>query len=332
MGSTTERQYGLIGTGCAEFRTKMAPLEDLAAFAAVVQHRGFRGAAAAHGTSASRLSEAVRRLEERLGARLLHRTTRSVVPTETGAQLYERVSPALQDVGHALEAVHETKDKPAGRLRLNVPISAARLVLPGIVPTFLQAYPEIELEVVADDRFVNVLKEGFDAGIRYGERLEQDMVAIPIGPRTQRFAVGAAKSYLTKQGRPRHPRDLLAHTCFRGKFSDGVPLSWDFACEGESIKLEVTGPLVVGLGSTVDLAVDAAISGVGVVYLFEDWLQPCFDRGELEPILEDWWPSFPGPLLYFAGRRQLPAPLRAFVDFVKSGSTPPAKAPPMGPV
>jgi DNA-binding transcriptional LysR family regulator len=301
----------------------MAPLEDLAAFAAVVQHRGFRGAAAAHGTSASRLSEAVRRLEERLGARLLHRTTRSVVPTEIGAQLYERVRPALQDVGHALDAVHETKDKPAGRLRLNVPISAARLVLPGIVPTFLQAHPDIELEVVADDNLVNVLKEGFDAGIRYGERLEQDMVAIPIGPRTQRFAVGAAKSYVSKHGRPKHPRDLLEHTCFRGKFPGGVPLSWDFERKGESIKLEVNGPLVVGLGSAVDLAVDAAVSGGGLVYLFEGWLQPYFDRGELEPILEDWWPSFPGAFLYFAGRRHLPAPMRAFVDFVKATSPAP---------
>jgi DNA-binding transcriptional LysR family regulator len=295
----------------------MAPLEDLAAFAAVVQHRGFRGAAAAHGTSASRLSEAVRRLEERLGVRLLHRTTRSVVPTEAGGRLFGKLGPALQDIDGALDAVLETRDKPAGRLRLNVPVSASRLVLPAIVAGFVQAYPDIELEVVAEDRLVDVLSEGFDAGIRYGERLEQDMVAVPIGPRTQRFAVGGAPAYLARHARPEHPRDLLSHACFRGKFASGVPLAWDFTRDGESISVDVKGPLVVGLGSAVDLAVDAAVGGAGLVYLFEEWLQPCFDRGELEPVLEAWWPSFPGPYLYFAGRRQLPGPLRAFVDFVK---------------
>lgn len=298
----------------------MAPLEDLAAFAVVVQHGGFRGAAAANGTSASRLSEAVRRLEERLGERLLHRTTRSCVPTEVGARLVERLGPALQDIDGALSALNETKGRPAGRLRLNVPVSAARLVLPSILPAFMEAYPEIELEVVAEDRLINVLSEGYDAGIRYGERLEQDMVAIPIGPRTQRFAVGAAKTYLAKHGRPRRPRDLLSHTCFRGKFAGGMPLAWDFERDGESISVDVKGPLVVGLGSAAELAVDAAVKGAGVVYLFEDWLQPCFDRGELEPVLKLWWPSFAGPYLYFAGRRQLPGPLRAFVDFLKEGT------------
>lgn len=296
----------------------MAPLEDLAAFAAVVQHGGFRGAARATGTSASRLSEAIRRLEERLGVRLLHRTTRSMTPTEVGARLLARLRPALDDLDAALELVNESKDKPAGRLRLNVPISASRLVLPRIVPAFLAAFPEVELEVVAEDNFVNVLAEGFDAGIRYGERLERDMVAIPIGPRTQRFAAAASKGYLERHGRPRHPRDLLRHACLRGKFSSGSAHAWEFVRGGESLKLDVRGPLVVGLGGTADLAVDVAIAGVGVVYLFEEWLQPHFARGELEPVLAPWWPSFTGPFLYYAGRRHLPPPLRAFVDFVKT--------------
>jgi DNA-binding transcriptional LysR family regulator len=296
----------------------MAPLEDLAAFAAVVRHGGFRGAARATGTSASRLSEAIRRLEERLGVRLLHRTTRSMSPTEVGARLLARLRPALDDLDQALDLVNESKDKPAGRLRLNVPISASRLVLPRIVPAFLAAYPDVELEVVAEDRFVDVLAEGFDAGIRYGERLEGDMVAIPIGPRIQRFAAAASKLYLERHGRPRHPRDLLRHACLRGKFSSGSSPAWEFVRAGESVKLDVRGPLIVGLGGTVDLAVDAAIAGGGVVYLFEEWLQPHFARGELEPVLASWWPSFAGPFLYYAGRRHLPAPLRAFVDFVKT--------------
>ncbi|MBE7941244.1 MULTISPECIES: LysR family transcriptional regulator [Ramlibacter] len=295
----------------------MAPLEDLAAFAAVARHGGFRGAARATGTSASRLSEALRRLEARLGVRLMHRTTRSIRPTEAGARLLARLRPALDDLDQALDAVNAARDKPAGRLRLNVPISAARLVLPRIVPPFLEAYPDIELEVVAEDRFVDVLAEGFDAGIRYGERLEGDMVAVPIGPRTQRFAAAASRAYLEQHGRPRHPRDLLRHACLRGRFSSGFAPPWEFVRAGESVKPEVRGPLVVGLGGAVDLAVDAAIAGTGIVYLFEDWLQPFFSRGELEPVLPAWWPSFSGPFLYYAGRRQLPAPLRAFVDFVK---------------
>jgi DNA-binding transcriptional LysR family regulator len=296
----------------------MAPLEDLAAFAAVVRHGGFRGAARATGTSASRLSEAIRRLEARLGVRLLHRTTRSVTPTDAGARLLARLRPALDDLDQALDVVNEWKDKPAGRLRLNVPISASRLVLSRIVPAFLAAYPDIALEVVAEDRFVDVLAEGFDAGIRYGERLEGDMVAIPIGPRIQRFAAAASKAYLERHGRPRHPRDLLRHACFRGTFASGSSPPWEFVRAGESVKMEVRGPLVVGLGGAVDLAVDAAIAGAGIVYLFEEWLQPHFTRGELEPVLTSWWPSFPGPFLYYAGRRHLPAPLRAFVDFVKT--------------
>jgi DNA-binding transcriptional LysR family regulator len=296
----------------------MAPLEDLAAFAAVVQHGGFRGAARATGTSASRLSEAVRRLEERLAVRLLHRTTRSMTPTEVGARLLARLRPALDDLDQALAVVNESKDKPTGRLRLNVPVSASRLVLPRIVPAFIAAYPDIELEVVAEDRFVDMLAEGFDAGIRYGERLEGDMVAIPIGPRIQRFAAAASKPYLEQQGRPRHPRDLLRHACLRGKFSSGFSPAWEFVRAGESVKVDVRGPLVVGLGGTVDLAVDTAIAGGGVIYLFEEWLQPHIGRGELEPVLASWWPSFPGPFLYYAGRRHLPAPLRAFVDFVKT--------------
>jgi DNA-binding transcriptional LysR family regulator len=251
---------------------------------------------------------------------LLHRTTRSCVPTEVGARLVQRLAPALQDIDGALGALGETRGRPVGRLRLNVPVSAARLVLPAILPAFMEAYPEIELEVVADDRLVNVLSEGYDAGIRYGERLEQDMVAMPVGPRTQRFAVGATKAYLARRGRPRHPRDLLSHTCFRGKFAGGMPLAWDFERDGESVSVDVKGPPVGGLGNAADLAVDAAVRGAGIVYLFEDWLRPCFDRGELEPVLKPWWPSFSGPYLYFAGRRQLPGPLRAFVDFLKAGT------------
>jgi DNA-binding transcriptional LysR family regulator len=294
----------------------MADLGDLNGFVAVARAKGFRDAARAGGASASALSEAVRRLETDLGVRLLNRTTRSVSPTEAGRRLLERLAPALAEVDAALDVVNGFRDRPAGTLRLNVPVVAARLVLPAIVPPFLAAYPEIQLEVIAEDGFVDVLAAGCDAGIRYDERLEQDMIAVPIGPRQQRFATAAAPAYLARRGRPEHPRDLLGHACLRGRFGSGAMLPWEFERDGEIVRVEPGGPLIVRVGQAVDLAVDAALAGVGVVHLFEDWLRPHLDRGALEPVLEPWWQAFPGPFLYYPGRRQLPAPLRAFVDFI----------------
>lgn len=295
-----------------------ADLGDLTAFVAVARAGGFRDAARAGGTSASSLSEAVRRLESKLGVRLLNRTTRSVAPTEAGARLLDRLGPALGEVEAALDVVNGFRDRPAGTLRLNVPVSAARLVLPRIVPPFLAAYPDIRLEVIAEDSFVDMLATGCDAGIRYDERLEQDMIAVPIGPREQRFATAASPAYLDRRGRPNHPRELLDHACLRGQFASGAMTTWEFERDGEFVKLDPTGPLLVRVGAATDLAVDAAIAGSGVIHLFEDWLRPYLDSGALEPVLESWWQRFSGPFLYYPGRRHLPAPLRAFIDFTSS--------------
>jgi DNA-binding transcriptional LysR family regulator len=293
-----------------------AELGDLTAFVAVARSGGFRDAARITGGSASSLSEAVRRLETRLGVRLLNRTTRSVAPTEAGARLLDRLGPALHEVEAALDVVNGFRDRPAGTLRLNVPVSAAKLVLPRIVPPFLAAYPDIILEVTAEDSFVDILAAGCDAGIRYDERLEQDMIAVPIGPRLQRFATAAAPAYLNARGRPDHPRDLLSHACLRGRFASGAMLVWEYERDGEVVKVEPTGPLIVSVGATTELLVDAAVAGSGIIELFEDWLRPHLDSGALEPVLEPWWPAFSGPFLYYPGRRYLPAPLRAFIDFV----------------
>jgi DNA-binding transcriptional LysR family regulator len=217
--------------------------------------------------------------------------------------------------------VNSFRNLPAGTLRLNVPVSAARLTLPAIVPAFLAAYPEIHLEVIADDSFVDVLAAGCDAGIRYDERLEKDMIAVPIGPRVQRFATAASPAYLDRYGRPQHPRDLLSHACLRGRFASGAMAPWEFEHQGEVVKVEPSGPLVVRVGAATDLVVDAALAGTGVIYLFEDWLRPHLNSGALEPILERWWQPFSGPFLYYPGRRLLPAPLRAFVDFIKSSAS-----------
>src|SRR5580692_5255217 len=301
-----------------------ANLGDLTAFVAVARAGGFRDAARASGSSASSLSEAVRRLETRLGVRLLNRTTRSVAPTEAGTRLLDRLGPALVEVEAALDVVNGFRDRPAGTLRLNVPVSAARLVLPRIVPPFLAAYPDILLDVIAEESFVDVLAAGCDAGIRYDERLEQDMIAVPIGPRTQRFATAASSAYLDRRGRPQHPRELLEHACLRARFASGAMAPWEFERNGEVVKVDPTGPLIVQVGAAVDLVVDAAIAGTGIVSLFEGWLRPHLDRGALEPVLEPWWQPFTGPFLYYPGRRLLPGPLRAFVDFIKSqAETPP---------
>ncbi|MGE8164500.1 LysR family transcriptional regulator [Paraburkholderia sp. NPDC080076] len=292
-------------------------LNDLAAFVSVTRAGGFRDAARISGVSASSLSIAVRRLEAKLGLRLLNRTTRSVAPTEAGLRLIEKLTPLFSEMEAALDVLNVFRDKPAGTLKLNVPSSAARIVLPSIIAAFLKTYPDIRVEVVVEDGFVDVLSIGCDAGIRYDERLEQDMIAIPIGPRVQRFATAAAPGYLDAYGRPDHPSELLSHACLRGQFAGGAMPIWYFERDGEVLQLNPSGPLLVRPGAAIDLAVSAAVAGVGVIHLFEDMLRPHLDSGALEPILEPWWQRFSGPFLYYPGHRHLPAPLRAFVDFLK---------------
>lgn len=289
-------------------------LADLDAFTAVARARSFRGAAALRGVSASSLSEALRRLESGLGVRLLNRTTRSVTPTEAGRRLLDRLVPALGEVAAALDQVNVFRDSPTGTLRLNVPTIVARHILPPIVDGFLKAHPGVTLEVTADDMYIDVLAAGFDAGVRYDERLEQDMIAVPIGPRVQRFACAAAPAYLATHGRPKHPKDLLGHACIRHRFASGVTPAWEFERKGEIVRITPTGPLIA---TDMELKVAAAVAGLGIIATFEAPLAPALASGALVPVLEDWWQSFSGPFLYYASRRQMPAPLRAFVDYIK---------------
>jgi DNA-binding transcriptional LysR family regulator len=295
-------------------------LNDLSAFVAVVRAGGFRDAARLRGVSPSSLSEAVRRLEAKLSVRLINRTTRSIAPTEAGTRLLERLAPALGELEAAMDVVNAFRDRPAGTLKINVPANVARIVLPPIVAPFLQAYPDIKLEVIVEDGFVDVLAVGCDAGIRYDERLEQDMIAVPIGPRIQRLATAASPGYLAAHGWPEHPRDLLAHACLRVQFAGGAMPVWEFERDGEVVRVDPAGPLVVRLGAAADLTISTAVAGLGIVHLFEDWLRPALEAGALVPVLEPWWQSFSGPFLYYPGRRHLPSPLRAFVDFIKMRS------------
>ncbi|MBA1155224.1 LysR family transcriptional regulator [Microvirga mediterraneensis] len=294
-------------------------LADLEAFAAVARARSFRSVARLRGVSASTLSEALRRLETRLGVRLLNRTTRSVTPTEAGQRLLERLGPALSEVAAALDAVNGFRDSPTGTLRLNVPTAVARLVLPPIVGPFLSAYPGIALEVTTEDSFVDVLAAGFDAGIRYDERLEKDMIAVPIGPRAQRFVVAGAPAYFAEHGRPVHPKDILNHACIRHRFASGVMHPWEFERGGEIIKITPTARVIA---NSIDLEIAAAIQGLGLIATFEGFVEQELKSGILEPVLQDWLQPFSGPFLYYPSRRHMPAPLRAFVDFIKKRERP----------
>jgi DNA-binding transcriptional LysR family regulator len=291
---------------------------DLAAFIDVAQARSFRGAAKLKGVSPSALSEAMRRLEARLKVRLLNRTTRSVTPTEAGQRLLERLSPVLAEVGAAVDSLNDFRNADSGTLRLNVPSAVADLVLPPILTGFLSAHPNINIDLVADESFIDVLAAGFDAGIRYDEAVERDMIAIPIGPRRQRFVTAASKSYLKTHGTPRHPHDLLAHRCIRHRFSSGLIPAWEFQRDKESVKVSPKGPMI---GNRVEPQLAAARTGLGIVHTFEGFVAPSLDRKELVLILDDWAETFTGPFLYYASGRHMPGPLRAFVDFIKSNAS-----------
>ena len=290
-------------------------LSDVEAFLAVARARGFRGAAVQGGVSASALSAALRRLEARLGVRLLNRTTRSVTLTEAGQRLLDRLGPLVGEIGSALDSIYAYRDSPTGTLRLNVPSIVARHILPAIASRFLALHPGITLDVITDDAFVDVLAAGCDAGIRYEERVERDMIAMPIGPRMQCFVAAASPAYLAARGRPSRPQDLVEHACIRHRFPSGVVAVWEFERRGKIVRIRPDGPL---LASTIEMEVEAAVSGLGIIHTFEELLQPQLANGLLEPVLEDWCQRFSGPLLYYPSRKHMPAPLRAFVDFIKA--------------
>lgn len=291
-----------------------ADLPHLAVLAAVARNRGFRGAGRELGIAPSAVSHAVSLLEGRLGVRLLARSTRSVAPTEAGAQLLERLLPAMSEIALALEVAAASRDEPAGNLRLTVPRTAAHLVLAPKLGAFAAAYPEIVLEIVIDDRFADVVAGGFDAGIRLGESLQRDMIAVRIGPRMRGVAV-AAPSYFAGRDMPLTPHDLAGHRCIRFRFESGVIYRWEFEKDGLVVEPEVTGPLILGEDR---LVLQAALDGAGIAFLFEDYVRDGLGEGRLVSVLEDWCPPFDGFYLYYPSRRQMRPALRAFVDFFRA--------------
>ncbi|AOY95472.1 LysR family transcriptional regulator [Cupriavidus sp. USMAA2-4] len=292
----------------------MPDLHELDAFAAVARHRSFRKAAAERGVSASALSHALRGLEERLGVRLLHRTTRSVTPTEAGRRLLVRLDPALREVAEALADVSALQAEPAGTLRLNVPRPAARLLLAPMLAGFVAKYPRVQVEVATDDSLADVVGDGFDAGIRFGENLAGDMVAVPIGP-PQRFVCVAAPSYLAARGLPQTPRELLDHACIGRRFPSGHRYAWEFQIDGELLEMEVTGPLVFDDDA---LMIQAARDGAGIAYVYEAMVREDLAAGQLAAVLDTWGAPLSRFFLYYSGRRHLPTALRALVDFIRA--------------
>jgi DNA-binding transcriptional LysR family regulator len=286
---------------------------DLEAFLAIARHRSFRKAAVELGVTPSALSHALRSIEERLDVRLVNRTTRSVGLTQAGEQLFGRIRPAFLDIEGALDNLNNFRGRPTGRLRLNAPRAAAKLVLLPIIARFQKVYPQIEIELVVDDALVDTVSGGFDAGMRFGETIAADMIAVAIGPR-HRFAVVGSPDYFGDRPHPRIPQDLREHICIRYRFAGGALYRWEFERDHVELEIEVEGPLTLG---DMDLMVPAALDGSGLAYVFEEQVRGPIERGQLVRVLADWCPPYPGFFLYYPSRRHLPTALRAFIDFAR---------------
>jgi len=288
-------------------------LAELIAFATVAAHKSFRKAADDLRMSPSTLSHTIHALETRLDVRLLHRTTRSVAVTEAGQALLSRVQPLVKELDAALGDVDNFRSKPSGTLRINSNLIGARLLLQLAVQTFLARCPEMSLDLVTEGRLVDIVAEGFDAGIRLADSVPQDMVAVAFGGES-RFIAVAAPAYLKKRGVPIAPLDLLQHACIRYRMRNGRIYHWEFERRGHSVNVDVRGQLTLDEDR---LMVDAAIKGLGIAFVPERAASEAIASRKLSIVLDDWCPRFPGLCLYYPGHRQVPAGLRAFVDVLK---------------
>jgi DNA-binding transcriptional LysR family regulator len=288
-------------------------LSILSTFLAIAEERSFTKAAKRLGVSPSALSHAIRGLEEGLGVRLLSRTTRSVAPTEAGEQLLARLRPALTDVQDALDQLSGLRDRPAGRLRLLVPRFAATTVLGPKLAKFTHDYPDVILDITADDSRIDIVAGGFDAGIHFGEYIQKDMIAIRVS-KDHRAAIVGAPSYFKAHPKPKTPHDLLKHRCINFRHGTAGVYRWEFDKGRKSLSVAVNGPLVV---DDVEILVRAAIDGVGLAFVSDERVAPQLASGELIRVLEDWCQPFPGFFLYYPSRRQQPAALAALIDTLR---------------
>ncbi|MDQ0472161.1 LysR family transcriptional regulator [Labrys wisconsinensis] len=287
---------------------------ELTAFLTVSDERNFRRAAQRLGMSPSALSHMIRSLEERLGARLLNRTTRSVAPTEAGQALFDRLRPAIDDMEGAIRDVGAYQTQPRGIVRVNLPRIAARLVVTPILADFLGEYPEIRLDLVIDDTLTDVVAKGFDAGIRSGELVQQDMIAVRLTP-DLRMAVVGSPAYFAGRALPEVPRDIRDHRCITYRWSEtGVLYRWSFDGPGGSVDVDVDS---IVTANDTDLLLAAALQGAGLAFTPESFVAPYIESGELVRVLEPWCKPFSGFYLYYPNRPRMPLALRAFIDFIK---------------
>ena len=292
-------------------------LSELNAVVAVARLSSFRKAAAELGISPSAISQTVAGLETDLGMRLFHRTTRSVALTQAGQDFLDRISPALRELDAAMDSTNAYRDKPSGSLRINLSEGAARMILVPIVGEFLRRYPEMSVELVTEGRLVDIVKAGFDAGIRFTENVPQDMIAVPCGPRL-RHAVVASPAYLAGRKVPQHPDELKEHDCIRARMASGMRYHWEFERKGEICSIDVPGKLTL---DNQTLIVRAAVNSLGVGYVADWAVAHHIASGRLVRMLDEWTPEMPGLSLYYAGHRHVPAGLRAFVDLLKNSDT-----------
>jgi DNA-binding transcriptional LysR family regulator len=288
-------------------------LAEMNAFVIVAAECSFARAAVQLGVSRSRLSETIRELEGRLGVRLLNRTTRSVAPTVAGERLLAQIRPLLNDFDAILSSINAFRDKPAGLLRLTVPPPVASFMLAPLLSRFLRQYPAIDLEISVDGALVDIVAGRFDAGMRAGDLVERDMIALRVGEEV-RGVIVAAPEYLARHERPVTPRHLAAHNCIRIRFPSGVIIPWQFEKDGKQVEVAVNGRLTV---NDPELAVRAARDGVGLLYTAVGYALPEIRTGRLVPLLEDWQAPAVATFLYYPGRRQVPVPLQAFIEFLR---------------
>ncbi|MGF6229606.1 DNA-binding transcriptional LysR family regulator [Inquilinus ginsengisoli] len=289
-------------------------LDDLVALVAVARERSFTKAAAKLGVSQSALSQTIRQLETRLGIRLLTRTTRSVGLTEAGERLLHTVEPRLEEIEAGLAAVSELRDKPAGTIRITAGDHAIRSILWPKLETFLPRYPDIKVELVSDYGLTDIVAERYDAGVRWGEQVAQDMIAVRIGPDLG-FAVVGAKSYFAKRPPPRTPQDLVGHSCINLRLpTHGGLYAWEFERDGREVRVRVEGQLVF---NGIFQILDAALAGFGLAHVPEDLARPHLARGRLQRVLEDWCPPWSGYHLYYPSRRQPSAAFALLVDALR---------------
>lgn len=289
-------------------------LAELAVFAAVARHQSFVRAAEELGVTASAISHALKALEQRLGVRLLNRSTRAVVPTEVGQRLLARLEPTLNELAEALGEVTRHSDEPMGQLKLCATRSAIDELLAPVLLEYLTRYPRMQVEVVEQDLLPRLIEDGYDAALYYGDLLPKEMIGIPLGP-PQRYLVVASPDYLARHGTPQHPRELGQHACIGYRLTATRHYRWSFSEEGRQLEIEVSGPLTA---STPSLYLGAARQGIGLVYCLEDEVRPLLERGELVCVLEPWSPTFSGFHLYYPSRHQMGHGLRCLVDMLKA--------------